>query len=184
MFFKNKIKLFDKSDIYYCAKNAVNKTYTEFIKDHTLMYIYTGELIVRNNDDTYEFHAHECVFLKRGSYVMTTTRSNKGEKFSAVYIRLRKCFLKDFLKELVIKPEYNDISILTSEVTKVSCTPDIESLFISMEPYIERNVQPTPVATNMKMKAGIFSLLNMQAGFYSILFDFSKKWTFPWIELL
>lgn len=183
MLFKNKIKLFDKSDIHYCAQRAADKTYTEYIRNHTLMYIYSGELIIRNNDQEHTFYPDECVFLRKGSYVITTVCPKEDEKFGAAYIRLKRCFLKDFFKEHSIKTEYYDKSTLTGNIAKVTCTPHIKSLFISFVPYIEKKVSPTPETTNLKMKAGIFSLLNMQAGFYSILFDFRERWTLPWIEL-
>ena len=179
---KDKIKLFDKSDIYFCCE-ASNTQHSETIKDHTLMYVYTGELTILNKENRYKIQAHECVFLKKGSFVQITASSQDNQDFNAIYIRLTKYFLKDFFYSLNNKNNMSDNLVLTDDILKINCTPDIKSLFYSIIPYYKKQILPSPIITRLKLKAGIFSLLNMQIGFYSILFNFKEKWNFHWFEL-
>lgn len=179
----NTIKLFDKSDIHFCNNMVCNKSCSEMIKDHTLMYIYSGKLTIWTEGYQHDFVAEECVFIRKGSILKTEISDDNGKPFHAAYIRLKKGFLKQFFRALNDRKRYSDCSCLANDILKVDTTPDIKSLFISFLPYYDRNVKPTPIITNLKLKAGIFSLLNMQIGFYSILFDFREKWYFPWIEL-
>lgn len=181
----NSIKFFDKSDIHFCNDVAWNNSYTEIIKDHTLMYIYSGKLTLWAEGHRYELGSRECVFIRKGSIVKTEISiSEENDKpFHAAYIRLKKGFLRQFFRTLNDRRQYSDCTALVADVFKVDTTPDIKSLFISFIPYYDRKMKPTPLITNLKLKAGIYSLLNMQIGFYSILFDFKGKWYLPWIEL-
>lgn len=184
MLFNSSIKLFDKSDICFCKDSICSISHSEVIKDHTLMYIYSGKLTLWTEDNKYEFRSCECVFIKKKSIIKTETSCEDGKQFNAAYIRLKKGFLREFFRSLNDRVRYSDCSVLTNNVLKVNATPDIRSLFISFLPYYEKNVKPTPLITGLKLKAGIFSLLNMQIGFYSILFDFKEKWFFPYIEFI
>lgn len=177
-----KIKQFDKSDIHFCTDWVDYELYTETIRDHTLMYVYTGELIVWEDDRKHEISANECIFLRKGSTVTASGGCKDGETFSATYIRLRKCFLKSFFRRLGNKTVFSDISNKYNDTQKINTNPDIKSLFYSLIPYQRENQLPTPATADIKLQAGVFSLLNMRNGFYSILFDFAVRWNFQWIE--
>lgn len=142
------------------------------------MYVYSGELILCENKNILEVGAHECIFLKRGSTVNVVIHSKNEEHFNATYIRLRKCILKDFFRQLDNKEHFADNSTIKNNTFKVTCTPDIKSLFYSILPYYKENVLPTPVITRIKLQAGIFSLLYLYEGFYTTLFDFRDKLIF------
>lgn len=184
MYRRNDNKLFDKSDIYFCKDLSDCEMFSEVIKDHTLMYVYSGQLTIRGEDSQYDVGANECVFLKKGSRINSNTFPKDGKPFHATYIRLRKSFLKKFFRRMKHRDYYEDKVFIINNTTKVVNTPDIQSLFCSILPYYRENVLPNPVATDLKLQAGIFSLLNMQIGFYSILFDFRIRWCFPWFEFI
>jgi hypothetical protein len=177
-------KFFDQSDMQFCREYNKETPFTEVIKSHTLLYVYSGELTICENENILRVKAHECVFLKKGSVVTSCIHPENNDGFKATYIRLRKCVLKDFFKELHNKERFTDGISLCSNIDKVPCTPDIQSLFYSIIPYYKDNTLPTPIITNLKIKAGIFSLLNLYTGFYAILFDFRGKWNFPWTDCL
>lgn len=174
------IKLFDKSDIYFCTDLDEEVSFTEILNNHTLMYVYSGELVIRENENVSVIGPHECIFLRKGSAVISLTHPKNGEDFQAAYIRLKRHVLEEFFKRLDHKERFIDHTIIHENTFSVRCNPDIKSLFYSMIPYSRENISPTPVMTDLKLQACIFSLLNLYEGFYAILFDFRERWHFAW----
>jgi AraC-like DNA-binding protein len=54
--------------------------------------------------------------------------------------------------------------------------PYIRSLFESMTPYFDSEMQPTDELLKLKMAEGVYVLLNTDKSFYSSLFDFTEPW--------
>lgn len=177
------MKQFDKSDIHFCNDWVDHEIYTERVCDHTLMYVYAGELTVWDEDCKHEVRANECIFIHKSCTIRTSGNAINGEPFHAAYIRLRKRFLKTFFKALSNKGFFFDLSHPSIKTKKISNTPDIKSLFYSLLPYHRENQGLSPIASNLKLQASVFSLLNMRDGFYFILFDFTEKWSYCLSEL-
>ncbi|MNY09696.1 HTH-type transcriptional activator RhaS [compost metagenome] len=61
---------------------------------------------------------------------------------------------------------------------------DITSLFGSLIPYFDDNVQPTEGVANLKLQEGIYALLNNSDIFFPILFDFTEPWKIDLMEFM
>jgi AraC-like DNA-binding protein len=62
--------------------------------------------------------------------------------------------------------------------------PDIASLFVSMTPFFDMEIQPDAEFIKLKMIEGIRVLLNTDDCFYSALFDFSEPWKIDILDYL
>jgi len=62
--------------------------------------------------------------------------------------------------------------------------PDIVSLFESMTPYFDSNIQPTEELLQLKMIEGIYVLLNTSKNLYASIFDFTDPWKIDILEFL
>jgi AraC-like DNA-binding protein len=62
--------------------------------------------------------------------------------------------------------------------------PDIVSLFESMMPYFDSDVQPTSELLKLKMMEGILILLNTDKNVHASLFDFAEPWKIDILDFL
>ena len=54
--------------------------------------------------------------------------------------------------------------------------PAIESLFASIVPYFNAEIQPTTQLISLKMQEAVMALLQVDERFYPTLFDFAELW--------
>jgi len=105
------------------------------------------------------------------------TKQPVGEdQFQAIFMHFKRNFLRDFYqiidrKELPLEAEKYKPSVI-----KLPNTPDIESLFQSMRPYFDSDNEPVKELMNLKLQAGVYTLLSIDKRFYPALFDFTEPW--------
>jgi AraC family transcriptional regulator, exoenzyme S synthesis regulatory protein ExsA len=154
------------------------------ITDHTLVYVYSGELLVEENDRKTKIHSGECVFLRRDNRVNMTKKPKGEEHFKAVFMIFKRTFLREFFQILNKKQLPFEIERHRPSVIKLSGTPDISSLFRSMVPYFDSSVKPTEQLMKLKLQEGVYSLLNIDKRFYSSLFDFTEPWKIDILDFM
>ncbi len=144
---------------------------------HVLVYMYSGELEIKEGDKTTLLHKGDCAFIRKDFGVQLTKRAHEGEQFRATFLMFTTKFLREFYCKL-------DKSSLPKEVRrgKVSLQklpsnrPDIASLFESMTPYFNSEIRPTDDLLRLKMAEGVYVLLNTDKNLYASLFDFADPW--------
>ena len=62
--------------------------------------------------------------------------------------------------------------------------PDIVSLFESMTPYFNSNIEPTEELLQLKMVEGMYVLLNTSKNLYASVFDFTDPWKIDILDFL
>lgn len=152
---------------------------------HVLVYMCSGELEINERGGITRLHKGDCAFIRKDFSVQMTKRAWNGEQFKAVFLMFTTKFIRDFYGKL-------DKSTLPKEVkrTKVSLwvlpsnRPDIVSLFESMTPYFDSDVQPTDELLQLKLVEGIYVLLNTDKSLYASIFDFADPWKIDILEFL
>ena len=129
---------------------------------HVLVYMYSGEMVIDEREKTTRLHKGDCAFL------MFTPKFLRG-----FYNRLdRDAIPKDAKRD--------EISLYKLPSNR----PDIVSLFESMTPYFDSNIQPTEELLQLKMIEGIYVLLNTSKNLYASIFDFTDPWKIDILEFL
>lgn len=93
--------------------------------------------------------------------------------FSDVYSRIPAWFYSRLDRNALPKDAKRDkISLYKLPSNR----PDIVSLFESMTPYFDSNIQPTDELLHLKMIEGIYVLLNTSKHLYASVFGFADPW--------
>lgn len=166
---------FNYSDIFFSYLFNNSRKCTQAIREHTLIYVYSGQLVVNENDKLTTVNAGESIFLRRNNRVSMDKCPKGDNQFSGIFMIFKRQFLRDLYHEIE-KNNMPQITEYISDVFKLPDTPDIQSLFKSMIPYFDTSVKPSDRLMDLKQEEGVYSLLNIDNRFYPTLFDFNEVW--------
>lgn len=150
--------------------------YTPMVKDHTLAYIHSGEMELDNDGKKTLLRKGDCFFFPKDHRISTIKRTYKGEEFQGTFLTFPRIFLRDFYATLD-KQEVPDIKRKKkSGPVMLERSPSIRSLFESLLPYYHSDTAPSKEIVDLKLREGVYALLQANDDFYPILFDFTEPW--------
>lgn len=149
---------------------------TEMIRDHTLTYVYSGEVEVDNNGNKIVVGRNQCVFIRRDHRIKLTKRASGEEQYRGISLTFHRNFLREVYgklekKDIPLNPPKKDLSIVKLEVR-----PDMISLFESLQPYMNSDMIPSPQVIELKRMEGVYVLIRSDEAFFPVLFDFTEPW--------
>ncbi len=152
---------------------------------HVLVYMYSGELVINERDKVTRLHKGDCAFIRKDFCVRLTKHAYKGGQFKAIFLMFTSAFLHDFYNgmdksKLPDKARRAKVSLCKLPSNR----PDIVSLFESMVPYFNSEIQPTEELLRLKMAEGVYVLLNTNRSLYASLFDFVDPWKIDILDFL
>ena len=144
---------------------------------HVLVYVYSGEIVIDERGKITQLHKGDCAFIRKDFCVQMTKQAWNGEQFKAIFLMFTTKFLRGFYSQLDRSTIPKDAKRDKISLYKLpSNRPDIVSLFESMTPYFNSNIQPTEELLQLKMVEGIYVLLNTNKNLYASVFDFTDPW--------
>lgn len=152
---------------------------------HVLVYMYSGELEINERGRITRLYKGDCAFIRKDFSVQMTKQARDGEQFKAIFLMFTTKFLRDFYNQLdkdTIPKEAKREKVSLCKLP--SNRPDIVSLFESMTPYFNSNIQPTDKLLQLKMTEGLYVLLNTSKNLYASIFDFTDPWKIDILEFL
>lgn len=157
---------------------------SKMVRDHFLVYVYSGEYILEENKKKVVVKPGECVFMRRDNRVEMTKQPKDGEPFMGIFLTYKRNFLREIYqkferKELPLSAEKHKQSVI-----KLPQTPDIKGLFQSLVPYFDSSVEPSEDIMKLKLMEGVYSLLQIDKRFYPTLFDFTEPWKIDILDFL
>lgn len=172
------------SDILFSYYFSDDCMCSSMVRDHFLVYLYSGEYILDEGKRRTVIKPGECVFLKRDNRVNMIKQPKNGEPFMAIFLTFKRNFLRGVYqkferKELPLKAEKQKHSVI-----KLPQTPDIKGLFQSLVPYFDSTVEPSDDIMKLKLLEGVYSLLRIDDKFYATIFDFTEPWKIDILEFL
>lgn len=178
-------KIFNYSDVFFSHFLNDDKLCTQMVKDHALTYIYSGQLVVEEKGVKTIIKAGQCVFLRKDNQSSTTKQPLGNEQYVGIFMRFKRNFLREVFQEMNPKEIPSEKAKPGKSVILMPERPDITSLFNSMLPYFDTNIQPTEDLIKLKIREGVNVLLNIDPDyFYPCLFDFSDPWKIDILEFL
>jgi AraC-like DNA-binding protein len=155
------------------------------MREHGIVYILSGKLEINENGNITRLYKGECAFLRKDNRVSITKMPKKDEQYKSIWLTFTRPFLRKFYQTLDKKQSPEDAERQKISLYKLPADrPDIVSLFESMTPYFESQMQPAEELINLKMAEGVYCLLNTDKSFYSTLFDFSEPWKIDILDYL
>jgi AraC-type DNA-binding domain-containing proteins len=175
---------FSYEDIFFSYYTKDDIVCTKMVREHMLVYVYSGEYLVEEGDTKVSVRKGECIFLRKDNRVQMSKLPFEDEPFQAVFM----IFKRNILRELYQKLNKKQLPI-TTQRHQPSAIPlphsaDIDSLFQSLTPYFDSDKVPAKEVMQLKLQEGIYSLLNIDQRFYPALFDFTEPWKIDILDYL
>lgn len=158
--------------ILYSCEEDWKRGHEQFVSEHTLGYIVTGETRFHTNEGVQVFGAGTIGLIRRNQLAKTIKiPSPEGKPFKSISIFLDQESLKQYSVEHDIpvqKPYTGDKMIpLTNDRF-------IKSYFDSLIPYFDEPNELSPALMALKTKEAIELVLRSKPGLKELLFDFSE----------
>ncbi len=178
-------QVFNYYDIFFSYYSSNECICTTMIKEHMLVYVYSGEIELTENAQKTIVKQGECVFLRRDNRVSMIKQPLGDGGFRGIFMTFKRNFLREFYQQYVDKKALPlEVEKHKPSVIKLPKTPDIESLFQSMTPYFDSDKVPARELMQLKLHEGVYSLLNIDERFYPALFDFTEPWKIDILDFL
>lgn len=154
-------------------------------REHTLVYLCSGELEIEQEGRRTVLHEGECAFMRRDHRMRLQERVQAGKPYRAVVWKFSRNFLREFYQTLdrQLLPAYakrNRDSLYLLPANR----PDIRSLFRSVLTFFEAEVKPSEEQLRLKMVEGLYVLLNTDKSLYASLFDFTDPWKIDLMDFM
>lgn len=154
------------------------------LQDHSLTYIYEGELEIESQGKRHFIRKNQCVFLRRDYLLKFTKKPYKAEQYKGISMILKRNKLRDFFKNISKKALPAIQQPFKTSVIRLKETPTFESFFLSLTPYLDTEIVPLQEIIEMKIQEAILALLQTDERFYSTLFDFNEPWKMDILEFM
>lgn len=138
--------------------------------EYTLIFVFSGELTVNNGDSKTNLRKGEYIFLRRDSRTILVRSSYNEETFSGAFLGFHRSFLCEFYRlfnEPDTQPDENQSG---SSVIKITRNPYMDSMYLSLLPYLDWKSQPSNAVLEIKLAEAVFGLLQTNRNFYNYLF--------------
>lgn len=147
------------------------------LKEHTLLYICSGRAEVVCAGRRTPLAAGDCVFLRKDHRLYLDAWAPEGSTpFQSVALFFCRRFLHAYYRSLRPEDLPHTAQRIPEPVLKIPAGPELESLFLSLTPYLDSaDSLPEEVAW-MKRMEGVRCVLNTDRNVYASLFDFAQPW--------
>lgn len=153
-------------------------------KDHSLVYLYSGKLIIEEGGKEIVVYPGECVFIRRNHRVKMTKFYSDTDQYKGITMTFKRNFLREFYNIIDKKSKPKEVKIPEESIFPIPLRPDINSLFQSLTPYFHSSIQPSEEIIRLREQEGVYCLLNTNKIFFPILFDFTEPWKIDIMEFL
>ena len=166
----------DYGGIFFSCFSDDGVSCTDRVRNHTLTYVYAGELEIDNNGKRIVVGKNQCVFVPRDHRIRLVKRAaSQQEQYRGISLTFDRAFLREFYAQLP-KKELPAALRRSVGILKLTERPDAMSLFESLRPYLDSGAVPTPEVLGLKRLEGVYTLLRADQALYAVLFDFTQPW--------
>ena len=173
------------SDILYVYKIYEGQVLHHEVRNHTLAYVYSGQLEVSYKGRVMMVEPGECVFLARNNRVQFRAFPKDGVELKSAFLTLTRQFLVRYYHQL-------DHSLLpppdTKRIPALMMLPKenlaVGSLFKALTSFFMAWQMPTRQYMELKECEAAEGLMNINPRFCVNLFDFVGPWKVDIMEFL
>lgn len=181
---KNTLKTLNYEGIFLSCYTDFSEKCFHAAPEHVLVYVYSGEQIIEDKNKRTRVKAGQCVFIRRNHQLVMHKNSAGNEHYKGISLTFNRHVLREFYSKLDKTQLPKKVSVSDKNVFAIEQRPDITSLFESLTPYFDQNIQPSKEVIHLKLLEGIYALLNNATVFYPLLFDFTEPWKIDILDFL
>lgn len=180
-----KLDVFDCSNVFIASYFTDDRGCAHCNREHTLIYIHSGELEITASGKKCVLHAGECAFMRRDNQMWLQKRIKDGKPYRSVVMKFSREYLKEFYQTLKRREIPSEARRDRSSLIKFPAgRPDVRSLFESLLPYFDEGAAPDDAILKMKMAEGMFAILKTDESLYASLFDFVDPWKIDIVDFM
>lgn len=137
------LKVFDCSDVFIASYFTDDRQCSHPNREHTLIYLCSGELEIDQYGRKTLLHEGECAFMRRDNRMILQKRVKEGKPYRSVVLKFSRSFLSECYQKLDKKslPD-GALRDKSSLYLLPAGRPDVSSLFESVFPYFDAGVKP------------------------------------------
>lgn len=157
--------------IAYSCYHKISRDGEHFVPEHTLTYQIAGSLILNDGSREYVPSAGTCRLIKRNHLIKFSKHPPKSGDFKSLSIYLNQDALKSFSQEYdhaISKKVYG------APVVELKSNETLASYFHSMLVYHQNGSLNNTHLVELKVKEGLFVVLQANPELKNVLFDFSE----------
>ena len=180
-----RLDVFNCSDAFIASFFTDDKGCAHCNREHTLIYIHSGELEIADCGRKTVLHSGECAFMRRDNLMWLQKRVKNGVPYRSVVMKFSRDYLKKFFNSL--NREEIPMSARRDRLSLVKFGTgrgDISSLFESLLPYFDEGLSPSDDFISSKMAEGMQAILRTDASLFASLFDFVDPWKIDIIDFM
>ncbi len=181
----------EKLDVFDCSNTFIASYFTDdrgcahCNREHTLIYIHSGELEITDGDCKTILHPGDCAFMRRDNRMWLQKKIKDCKPYRSVVMKFSRDYLKEFLHNLTREVIPSDAKRLKESLVKFpSNRLDVRSLFESLIPYFDAGTEPDADILKMKMAEGMAAILKTDENLYASLFDFVEPWKIDIVDFM
>lgn len=172
-----RLDVFNCSNVFIASYFTTDRDCAHCNGEHTLIYIYSGELEITERGKTTTLRPGDCAFLRRDNLLWLQKRVKDGKPYRSIVLKFSRAFLRDFYSTLHRSDfpacaKRDKSSLLVMPASRL----DVQSLFKSVIPYFDAGIKPSEDILKLKMTEGVYAILNTDPNLYASLFDFKDAW--------
>lgn len=180
-----RLDVFDCSNVLIASYFTDDRDCAHENREHTLIYLCSGELEIEECGRKTVLHAGDCAFMRRDNRMWLQKRVEEGKAYHSIVLKFSRAFLREFYqtlnrRQIPMESKREKVSLLVLPNKR----PDIRSLFESVIPYFDSGEKPSEDILKLKMIEGVYILLNTNKNLYASLFDFVEPWKIDIIDYL
>lgn len=180
-----KLDVLNCSNIFIASYFTDDRSCAHCNREHTLIYINSGELEIIDGHRKTILHPGDCAFLRRDNRMWLQKRVSDGKPYHSIVMKFSREYLKDFFKTLNRKDIPTDAKREKISLVKFpSNRVDVRSLFESLLPYFEAGISPDDDVLKLKMSEGMLAILKTDENLYASLFDFADPWKIDIVDFM
>lgn len=180
----NALKTISYSGVFLSCFSEISEKCIHTAPEHVLLYLYSGEQLIEDRNKKIKIKAGECAFIRRNHRLTMYKNSSGNDFYKGISLTFNRSLLREFYSKLDKAGLPKKAAVSDKDVFKIQPSPDITSLFQSLNPYFDENIKPTEGVVHLKLLEGIYALLNNSDIFFPILFDFTDPWKIDILDFL
>ena len=156
--------------LYSCAVDK-QRGNEQFVHEHVLGYIMTGEVHSFNHHGAHIFKEGMIGLIRRNQLIKSVKVPRPGGDFKSINIFLEQ----DLLRRYAAENKQPAIPRYTGEpIIELTGDPFIKGYFDSLLPYFDNSAQMNPALAELKTREAVELLLRANPELKNLLFDFSE----------
>lgn len=153
--------------------------------EHVLLYVHTGRCDVISPNGTTSVNTGECVFIRKDHRLKLHKQClADGTPFQGIALVFERKMLLDYYRRLDNVSLPDGVQRSRESIIKISRRPDIDSLFQSLTPFFNSDIEPDSQWIKMKLEEGLQCVLRTDKSVYASLFDFAEPWKIDILDFM